>query len=311
MRYLNQYSLLVLAVCGLSNSVVAQETAFRFNPPDGTTYTETFTRTRVKTMGPSGSQTEVGKRQARMEITKTADGYTLVATPLSAQATRNGQVVEHPMEKLLLETIITYELTAEGRLRAVRGFEQFLERLKSHLPPEVAQSVSSLMNEETIRKLQEAEWNGRIGKFIGQPATVGQTWSSVEEFELPQMGTILYDTRTSITEALKCGAADCVRMKFSYANNPESVKEFLNNMMSQLGQAAGRPEAIPMITSVDIAGGGERVIDPATMLIYSERTNRTISMTLDVPNQGPVTTTMQEDKVYEYNYSNPTADHDG
>jgi hypothetical protein len=50
---------------------------------------------------------------------------------------------------------------------------------------------------------------------------------------------------------------------------------------------------------------GERVIDPATMLIYAESLSRTIKMRTEAPGQEPVWTTMQEKREYRFAYTPP------
>ena len=63
--------------------VTAQEIRFRFNPPDRSSYVQTYRNTQIQDMGPLGKQTDVSELKAKVTIEKTSDGYSLVARPVS------------------------------------------------------------------------------------------------------------------------------------------------------------------------------------------------------------------------------------
>jgi hypothetical protein len=55
-------------------------------------------------------------------------------------------------------------------------------------------------------------------------------------------------------------------------------------------------------------GSGERLVDPATMLFYSETLTRTIQVPMEVPGQGKVPTTLEEKKTYHFDYGSGGSD---
>ena len=59
-------------------------------------------------------------------------------------------------------------------------------------------------------------------------------------------------------------------------------------------------KAAPSLSNAKIAGKGERIIDPATMLIYSETVERTTKMMMAVPGQGEVEMTSVDKREYGY-----------
>lgn len=292
------------AILGVSCFAFAEELTFRFNPPDRATYIETVKTTRVKDMGSFGNTTDVGETSAKITIQRTSDGYEVEVTPLSMTMSRNGQVVNNPTTLVLLDTIVRYKLDSDGRLLTIRGYETVLDRMQQVLPPAAVQALGAVFGEEALIKKETAEWNGRIGSFLGQRAKVGDVFTGTEAFPLPTGGTVAYYSVTEIAEETKCGGEhDCVRIRFTYNTDAETLGQTVGTVLSDVSKAVGASDVAPGISGVEIIGSGERLIDPRAMLIYSETRIRTIKMLMDVPGQARVPTTMQETKEYSFAYS--------
>ena len=189
----------ILVVCfilGLTPQVFSQEIEFHFNPLDGIAYLETVKTTKVKDMGLLGKQSDVGKTTAKVSITKTPSGYEVVVTPLSMTMARNGQVVNSPTTPVLLDTVVRYELDADGHLLAIRGYETLVERMQQVIPQAAAQSLSAVFSEEALVNKETAEWNARIGSYIGRRVKIGEVVHATEEFELPTGETVVFYSAT-------------------------------------------------------------------------------------------------------------------
>ena len=298
-------NIIVIAVVPLILSIAikgfAQVIEFRFNPPDGITYVETLKTTKVKDMGSLGKQTDVGENKTRVSIKKTPNGYSVVATPISTTLTRNGEKIESPMTALLQDTVVTYDLDADGKLLAIHGYDTIMKRALETAPPEMAQSLSSIFNEKLLVNKETAHWNSRIGDFIGRKAKVGDAWTSTKESEVPTGGTALSYSATKIVAQVKCGEHDCVQVQFGYTSDANALKN-VDKFLTDVFKAAGVGKEMPGISATEIVGGGERLIDPATMLIYSETGTQTLKMQMEVPGQGKLMVTMQEKKEYTFDY---------
>lgn len=254
----------------------AESVTFRFAPPDGTTFVQTLVTTKTLDAGVTGKRTDVQRSETRLRFDKTGDGWTLTATPISMTMTRDGQAVQNPVLEAMLGSVITYRLDAQGNIVAIRGFGEVQERLLKALPPEAAQAVAKLVNEEAMVAKERAEWAGRIGDFAGQSFELGSSWTSEAPFALPTGEEIQFYTRTEIAEKARCGDKDCVRIRFRYDTDASALGAKVGQSMNEISKEAGGPEV--QIKKMTITGGGERLIDPATMLIHSETLERTTNM---------------------------------
>jgi len=67
-------------------------------------------------------------------------------------------------------------------------------------------------------------------------------------------------------------------------------------------ESAGGTGAAEFEFEEGIEGGGNRIIDPNTMRIYSERMGRTMTIQVDQPGMDPFPMTMTEVREYEFRY---------
>lgn len=293
-----------LVIFNVTSQAIGQELEFHFNPPDGITYTETLKTTKVKDMGSFGKQTDIGEVKSSVSIKRTSNGYAVTVTPVSMTMTRNRQVVNNPTTPILLDTVVTYDLDANGQLLAIQGYETLLERIQRVFPPAAAQSLSAMFSEDAIVHKETAERNGRIGSYIGRVVKIGEVVNATEEFSLPTGGTVVYYSTTKFVEQTKCGGHDCVRIQFFYNTDANALAELVGTTVGEIAKAVDASEQAPGVSGVEIVGGGERLIDPATMLIYSESVTRTMKMLMDVPGQEKTMTTVQEKREYSFDYPN-------
>ena len=287
----------------IATDVETQKVKFVFNPPDGISYIRMSKMTKVTDMGELGKRTDVTEFKTRVSIKKTSTGYSIVDTPISATMTRDGKEVDSPVLSVLQEVVITYELDTNGQLVSIKGFETLLEKMKQTLPPEVFQSLSTVLNEEAMSSKETAEWNGRIGNFIGREAKVGEVWTSTDEYALPTGEIITYYSATKFAELTTFDGHDCVHIIFSYDSNASALAESLGKTLSDIYEDIGIPSEVkPEISNVAISGGGERLIDPMTMLIYSETVTRTVKMPMEFPKIGKIIVTSDEKMEYNFDY---------
>jgi hypothetical protein len=164
------------------------------------------------------------------------------------------------------------------------------------------ETLSSVLNEETLKKRDAAEWNGQIGKFIGRTVSLGDSWASVDSFPLPSGEIIAFYSVTRFPEQAKCGDRDCLKLQFNYNSDASALSRLVNqNLAKLLGLPADSLPPTP--SAAKISGFGERLIDPHTMLIYSETVERTLTAKTNMPGQGDVDMTQTEKREYKYDYS--------
>jgi len=280
----------------------AQEITFTFHPPDSITFLQTLTTTKNTDMGQRGKLDEVTEVVGRLTIMKTSNGYRMTETPLSISATKNGQRVDDPTLALFENIVVEYQLDKDGNLLGISGYEKLVDVMKQLVPAEMLETLSSILNDETLRNRDAAEWNERIGDFIGKMIRLGDSWAGVDSFPLPNGETIAYYSLTRFPEQVKCGNRDCLRLQFDYNSDASALSKLVNRDLAKLlGQPA---ESLPPTSSAaKISGFGERLVDPHTMLIYSETVERTLTAKTTMPGQGDVDMTQTERREYKYDYS--------
>ena len=285
---------------GIVVSATAQEVHFRFNPPeDFPTYVSTYKNTQITVMGALGRRTRVSEAKTKVTIDNTPGGYSVTFIPISFTITQDGKPREDPILSFLQNITVTYELDVEGQLVKIRGFEGTIEKLKASLPGELPPTVAALLSEETIINRAAQDWDARIGSYVGVDAEIGDVWAGVEETPLPMGGTVAFYSVTKLVEQVKFDDVDCVRLEFSFNTDGEGLKDFMGDMWEDLAEMADM-KAAPSLSNAKIAGKGERIIDPATMLIYSETVERTTKMMMAVPGQGEVEMTSVDKREYGY-----------
>lgn len=289
-----------ISVCSCGQG--GDEIMFRFKPPDGTTYVETVKTTKVSHLGAEATRTDTSEVKAKTVITKTAGGYRAASTALSVSATRNGRPFADPLITSIKGLTIVHELDEHGQSLAIRGYDEFLKRMREQLDPAVIQAVSAVLNEEAMNNKTQAEWRGRVASFVGRAVRVGDAWEGVDEYSLPSGEKVVFYSITKVAERVKHAGRDCVKIEFHYDTDAEALGEFTGKILKDVRAVAGASGPELTVAGTKLTGGGQRVVDPATMLIYGETWTRTVEMPMNVSGRGIVTVKAQETREYSYDY---------
>ena len=295
-----------LILCGFSLCFVwlveiaaAQRVHFRFNPPDDfPAYISTFKSTRTTDMGVFGKRTLTSEGSAKITTDKMPEGYSVTFAPISFTMMEDGEPVENPFLSFVQNITMTYELDIDGQLVEIRGFNGLVEKFHASLPDELASTFVKLLDEEALRNKTIQEWEARVGQFIGTDVDIGDMWVGVEETPLPAGGSMEFYSVTKFAERVKFDGVDCVRLEFSYTADAEELKPLMNTLSEEIGKIAETKNL--NMGDIDIEGTGERIINPTTMVIYSETVERTIKSTMDAPGQPPVGVNVVDKREYGY-----------
>lgn len=253
-----------------------QEVTFTFAPPDDTHFVQVVETSR-ELRSPGGTpRIDRTTARAKVRFRRTADGFTITTTPISMKMTRDGKPVSDPALEILDDTVVTYFVAPEGTLLRVEGYEDAARRVRERYPPEVAGAVERLLNPETLVARARAEWEGRIGDFAGRRFAFDRPWDSAATFKLPGGQSLEYFIRTSVVGRAPCPSDSCVEVRFRYDSDPRALGE----LSARVPDPSGSPAHI-RAKLASLSGGGMRVIDPKTMLIYSERITRTMKLEAD------------------------------
>ncbi len=289
----------------LAGNAFSKDIMFSFTPKDGTTVTQKLSTTREKHLGPAGTQIDESFSITKVTYRKTKEGWDVKAQPISSVMKRNGQEVNNPVVSLLSKLSITYKLDQDGFLKDIIGFETLMETVNSQFSPEVAQKLAPMLNKESLKQKEAAEWNGRIGDYLGKEISVGDTWQYEVPFKLPNGVNLNYKVRTHFKKQIPCGTSKCILIEQVYDSAGEGMGDLMNDAAKSLPEGVEEKEqSVPNVrqSGSSIQGRVTRLIDPTTMNIYEEELERTMQMEMDVPGQGRISTKMIEKRSYEYEY---------
>lgn len=274
---------------------------FTFAPPDGTTYTQTVETTRRKQFEGLGNQTDESQVVAEVRVHAVESGYEIVSKTLSGHSTRDGAPLPDPVSDLLKQVVIRQLVDSHGVIQRIEGFGGLFEQLATRVPAEMAQALSAALSEEALVARATAEWSGRITDFAGTEAEVGKVFEAEVPFTLPNGSEVVYDLRTWVSGLEPCGDTRCARIELRYDSDAAALTDLLESTGKAL---SGLLDGSGLSASGSrIVGGGWRLMDPSTMLIYHEELSRSISMEVEIPGYGKVPSLLEEERVYTYDYS--------
>lgn len=298
-------SFFIVCYCGLVFTATAQEIFFRFDPPeDFPAYISTFKSKRITDMGILGKRTVASEGKAKITVRKGPDGYSVAFTPLSFTMTEDGEPVDNPILAFVQNIAVTYELDGDGELVGINGLESLFEEFIASLSPGLPPNVAEMLNEDAFRYKTVQEWEARIGQFVGADVEIGDVWAGVEQVPLPVGGSMRFYSVTKFAEQVKFDGVDCVRIQFSFNTDADALKDFMGAVWEDLADMVGTEEK-PSVSNSEVVGKGERIIDPTTMLIYSETSERTFKTTVDMPGHKVVEMIMIEEREYGYEKIDP------
>ncbi|HOO57610.1 MAG TPA: DMP19 family protein [bacterium] len=295
---------LVTAVMSLqsiaaSYSAEGKDHVFKFDPPDWTAYTHEVTKVKEKDMGDPGVHKDAGKAEAVVFIRKTDDGYTVRHHIRELSLERNGRKVDNPVFDVMKGLDVWMYLDADGKLLSIEGYESMFDIIKEKFPPEVGRRLSALIDVELLTQKEKTEWDGRIGSFVGIGFNVGDILLASDNFNMPPARQVKYYTGIEFSEMEACEDKECVRIRFKYNTDAGNLASFLNMKLDEFKDPA---DEIPEASGIEISGEGSRLIDPDTMLIYSETISRDIKTEMIIPGSGAVETRIKETEEHRFDY---------
>ena len=314
-------ALLAFALCGAPGAFAAdtQPITFHFKPPEGIVVIQTDNSTTVEKMNDKTRSEEVDDSKMRVGFHKTATGYTAVLTNLANTLKRDGKVVHSPEAALMKDVVLTYVLDAAGKCKTVKGFdvlqrrmaaEMNQQRAANHLPAAKKQAteLASRLVSGMVKQRVE-EWQMEFSRFSGKTVKLGDTWRDSTPLSLPVVGalSIKFTLHHTITfaERVTVNGHQCVRLKYLTTTDPVEVKTAIKQAMSTLKQMAEKQhvtEKLPEMQDFSLQQLRERVIDPATMLVYSESYSQTQRTQLDHPTKGKVVALTTEQRTTKYEF---------
>ncbi len=281
-----------------------EEFVFRFQPPDGTNVRQTYKLERARTIEGHPPTRDEAETVTEGRFRRVGDGFEYSPKTISSTMRRNGAAINDPISGLLSNVQVTYVISKGAEATDIRGFAEVEQLVKSTMPAQLAAALAPILNEASLVAQQKAEWNARYSDFADGTFRIGDVIDVQAPQRLPNGETINYTIRTSFPSWEPCPAGTCIRLRQIYESDAAELAKFVDEAVGSVATAASASQIAPKVEkgATRITGSLSRLIDPKTMLIYSEQVRRTISMRLQVPGQGILPTVQEESRTYTYTY---------
>ena len=281
-----------------------EQFVFRFQPPDGTRVRQQYKLERARTIEGQLPTKDEAETHTEGTFKRVGEGFEYSAKTSSSTLRRNGTPINDPILGLLSKVQVTYVISRGGEATDVRGFAEVEQLVKTTMPAQMAAALAPVLNEASLVAREKAEWNARYSDFADGTFKLGEVIDVQAPQRLPNGETINYTIRTSFPSWEPCPAGSCIRLRQVYESDAAELAKLVEGVIGSVASAASVPQTAPKLESgaTRITGSLSRLIDPKTMLIYSEQVRRTISMRIQVPGQGLLPTVQEESRTYTYSY---------
>ncbi len=176
---------------------------------------------------------------------------------------RDGKEVDNPIARLLSSAVTTYKLDPDGNILDLVGYEAFIDGISRQVPTEIFEQLSPLLSIEALKAREIAEWNGRVGDYVGAEVRIGDNFVADVPYQIPGGSTINYTLHTTIAGFIPCGEKKCVRIEQAYDSQADNVAKMAGEVVSKLAQSVS-PEtqkSRPENSVATIKGNVKRTID--------------------------------------------------
>jgi hypothetical protein len=282
-----------VVVTVIAPSTLAQAIEFRFAPDEGVEE-HRIKVSRVTQLEGEDDQVDELEKVVRVERRKTAGGVTLTERLVSAQASHDGESTDNPILAALREVDIVKEVSEGGAIRNVRGYERVLEVIEAKFPEEVAAELSAAIDADAMADQEKSEWEATVGRFAGRQAQIGDIWNSSETFSLDGQGDGSVLATIRFARFVPCGGRHCVQLDMTFGSGGEAAGREVSNVFEDSAHSKGQWVGQTGSAVTSVSGKGERVVDPSTMDLVSEKIERTIRIEVDVPGEGKLPMVIRE-----------------
>jgi len=299
----------LMAVCpGLEAEIAAAgdnkpaEVAFKYSPPVPITLLEQVTTRRTTLAAGMDAAEEVSVSKVKTRIEHEGDGFVINTEPASFDITRDGKTVKDPIVDVLQATKVTYHVDAEGKLKQIDGYKGVLDAASKVAPKALRDTLKMLMSEEALTVRETAQWNSRIGDLTGQKGRKNAVWLGDGVWPLPDGTMAHYYIITMFSGFVDRDGRKLAKLDLLFEIDQNKIRQRVNDLARDVVEGIPTPKALAKVPGFVITGKGERLIDPATMLTYSEKAQRDVTWMMKMGKDGDVKVLVLETKEYKVDY---------
>ena len=284
-------TLLALVLFLAAAGAAADERYFRFEPPDGTRFVRTLTRTaRFDAEGMMRVERTVFR--ARFVFRKTVSGYTLTMTPLSFRYEVNEREVATRVWDRIRGHDLTLKFNEVGKVIEAKGYDAIDQDIVDHGPPISDRDFSAHLDRSPIGEDERENWDRHLLFWLNQTAVPGKPLS-FDSKEPGYTGELVNaHAEMKVLRLERCGAARCAATVYTMRPDADALSRQLTREYNAGFLGTSASEKL------------EQLIEPATMLPHFERLTWQSSIEACLPD-GQLTRESSLPAVSEFEYEAP------
>ena len=289
--------------CGLlawaAGALVAESVALRYAPADGSTFLVTERLERQTLVDDQQPVTDSQERQSRLRVHESATGYENQFTILSHSMSRNGHVVASPVFAAMRKLELVHTLDESGRLVRIEGYERLPSAMSSSLPDQLAKTLAPMVNADSLRLQDEAEYRRVYGEVTGAAFEIGKPIAGARMHPLPYAGQVPLHS-VSVLERSDDGSGR-LRLTSRCHSDPEALAGEFESISEEdlVANAAGLQAFLPEShASASVQGSVVTLIDLDAILVAEQQRNFDYVLDLHEPEGFSKTYQIRETRSY-------------
>lgn len=274
-----------------ATTVATESVTLAYAPEDQSMFDIIETYRRSVTIGEQEAIVDERERTSRVLITCTDEGYVNTVTVLSQNLSRDGMVVANPVNAAMANLMLTYNLSKEGTLTGISGYEMLPEKMREQFDNQVASTMIRMLNLASLTRRDEEAYKALYDGLIGKSVTVGEMSISADAHALPRGGSkTLYTVESSRRDMDGFLTLKWTRGSIA-ANLATEIEGVEVAALEAAATAAGVMDEIPEDhADATVAGVKTIVIDPTGLLVGS--LEDMITYRLEINSEGDEMATM-------------------
>jgi len=288
----------MLLVAGLRSFAAGPSTdrdgiTFQFHPPEaGITLIHTARKMETETTtsdGKTETNVTVTIEKEKMQIVKTARGYTLTSIALSVEKAVNDEAQQPDgFDQASMLVPVTVEVDKAGRIIAIRGLDAVRTKALELMEGNERDFYEKIMTKERMESLTRSEWAATNSILFGLTKQPGDTWQSKIKWFVFSPSLLPVTTDYSFIRMYNMAGHQCAMLKNVIEPDLQTAGQDLKQMFTDLGIL---PKGLDAKFSVQ-AFSEEHIqyLDPETFITWKETESMTKKYTVTLDGRDIVTT---------------------
>lgn len=279
--------------------LVAEPVVLRYAPADESTFLITERFERETLVADREPVTDARDRLSRLRIRESGSGYENQITILSQTMSRNGHLVASPVFAAMSNLDLVQTLDESGMLIRIDGHEGLRSAMSSTLPEQLASTLAPMVNADSLRLEDEAEYRRVYGEVTGSSFEIGKPVTKAGMHPLPFAGQVPLHS-VSVLERVDDGSGRLRLTSRCHTDPGALASEFESIGKEDLAaNAAGLQAYLPENhASATVQGSVVTVIDLDGVLVAEQQWNFEYMLGLSEPEGRPETYQIRETRSY-------------